>query len=81
MTVAPLKKHFSGISATNIKEFCQWFRAKNVEIITLHFINEDITATIGLESEVEMLEKALTLPCYAPLQYEKLKEIMRELAQ
>lgn len=81
MTVAPLKKHFGSISSTNIKELCHWFRTKNVEIITLHFITEDITVTIGLEREIEILEKALMLPCYAPLQYEKLKEIMKELAQ
>lgn len=81
MTVAPLKKHFSSISSANIQEFCRWFRRKKVGIVTLHFIAEDITVTIGLNAEIKILEKALTLPCYAPLQYEKLKEIMKGFTQ
>jgi hypothetical protein len=79
MTVAPLKKHFSSISSANIEEFCQWFRENKVEIIALHFLAEDITVTIGLESEIIMLEEALSI-AYLPSRNAKLKEIVSRLA-
>jgi len=80
MVIAPLRKHFSSISSANIEEFCLWFR-EGKGIVTVRFEAEDITVTIGLNAEIKMLEKALTLPCYAPLQYEKLKEILINLTQ
>lgn len=80
MVFAPLKKHLSSISTVNIEEFCQWFRVKRVGIVTIHFINEDITVTIGLESEIEMLEEAL-VTAYLPARHAKLKEVIEKLAQ
>jgi len=79
LLVAPLKIYYDKISDANIKEFCRWFKEEKVDIVTVHFIAEEITITVGLESEVEMLEKLLE-PSYAPSRDVKLREALSSLA-
>ncbi len=80
MTVAPLKRHYKRISRASIEEFCQWFRAGKIDIVTVDFEAEDVTVTIGLESEIETLEEALLIS-WLPSQEARLKEIMQGLTQ
>ncbi|MHB1118226.1 MAG: hypothetical protein ACYCZ7_01665 [Minisyncoccota bacterium] len=79
MTVNPLKRHYGSISGANIEEFCQWYRAGKIDIAQINFEAEDITVTIGLESEVRMLEEALSI-AYLPSRDARLEKIIKELA-
>lgn len=80
MTVAPLRKNYQSISVQNIQELCQWFRRENIEIVTLRFETEGITTTIGLKSEIELLEEMLKIEGWERLRYEKLKKALSTLA-
>ena len=80
MRTAPLKRHLGSISSANIEEFCLWFKEGRIKIVTLHFEAEDITVTIGLESEIAILEEALSI-AYLPSRNAKLKELIIELAR
>ena len=78
MAVAPLKRHYKSISRASIEELCHWFRAGKIDIVKVNFETEDITVTVGLESEIEMLEEALLIS-WLPSQEAKLKEIIQGL--
>ena len=75
----PLKRHLSSISSANIEELCQWFRKGGIDIVKINFEAEDVTVTIGLESEIMMLEEALSI-AYLPSRNAKLREIIVGLA-
>ena len=78
MRSGPPKRHISSISSATIEELCQWFRAGQIDIVEVNFEAEDITVTIGLESEIAMLEAALLIP-YRPSRDAKLEELITGL--
>lgn len=75
----PIKRHFGSISSANIEELCQWYRKAKINIVTVNFEAEDITVAIGLESEIAVLEEALSI-AYLPSRNAKLKELIVGLA-
>lgn len=78
MSVAPLKISYYHISDVNIKEFCAWFREKNIDIAVLHFTREGTAVTIGLESEVALLEQTIQIP-FIQSRYARYEEVLKEL--
>lgn len=76
----PIKRHFISITSASIEELCHWFREGKIDMAKVNFEAEDITVTIGLESEIAMLEEVLSI-AYLPSRNAKLKELIVELAK
>lgn len=80
MRVPPFRIDYPAISYRNIEELCGVFRRSESGIVIFHFVKENITVTIGLESEIEMLEKVLETP-YLPLFCEQCQKILVEFTK
>lgn len=80
MRSGPLKRHLGSISSASIEELCQWFREGKIDMVKVYFEVEDITVTIGLESEIAILEEALLIP-YLASRNAKLVELIVSLTR